>query len=65
MAEFPKRPKLDDSITVRTTEEVKALLIKVAVKHKHDDLGSFIRALFMNTIRDELPADFARIKGVG
>jgi hypothetical protein len=64
MAEFPKRPELSESITVRVSPAVKDLLIDIGVEHKHANLGSFVRAVFSNTIKAERPAEFARIKGV-
>jgi hypothetical protein len=65
MAEFPKRPALSESITVRVSPAVKDLLISIGVEHEHNDLGSFVRAVFNNTIKAQRPKEFAALKGVG
>ena len=62
MAEFPKRPALSESITVRVSPEVKDLLISIGVEHEHGDLGSFLRAVFYITIKAQRPKEFAALR---
>jgi len=61
---FPRELENDDTINVRLPSELKALTIEVAAGAGFKNLGSFVRALFWEQLRDAQPEDFKRLRGV-
>ena len=55
----------DDSMNIRLPAEMKALAIEVAAEADFKSLGTYIRALLWEQIRDARPEDFKRLRGVG